>query len=642
MFVVQRSWLKYLAIGVLATTVLWYIILYSDSETVSGILPAKPDWTKGGLGSLIGGGKDDNDGLPAFRRPDDHPISELIEGARARFVGLLGKRSLSVEQAAHRYRERRGRHPPPGFDVWFDAAKRKNAIIVEEFFDRIHHDINPFWALDPLEVRRQAHEQPQLIRVRGGKADFITDDPNRPEWIQLWTKLVQEMMPHLPDLDMVINVMDESRVLVPWETTAEHVVKEQRSRVLFPVHEANDTFTGYDELDQNPQPYDPEWKSDALRFWDYYAATCPPDSPARKVRSLATQDDPIADLYPRWPPAYMHQGFIRNASAARDPCVQPHLRGMHGTFVEPVSMATATQPFPMFGGSKLPGNGELLLPGAMYLTDRELYSGGNGHGGAWADKRGGLVWRGVASGGRNKAENWWHFQRHRLVQMLNGTTVARVEAGDAGAGPSFVLHPAVAPELLHASGAATLGARVAQYADVGFTSLVCFPEQRDAATGAGLATCPYTSPHMAIADRVPMSEQYGWKYLVDVDGNSFSARWRGFLLSTSLPVKATVYTEWHDDRLEPWLHYVPVDNTFADLYAVMDYFLGGASGVDDDDKGHDAEAHRIAHEGADWATKVLRHEDMMLYVWRLLLEYARVVDPARDRLGYVADLTGAA
>ncbi|EGY21390.1 uncharacterized protein VDAG_02914 [Verticillium dahliae VdLs.17] len=59
----------------------------------------------------------------------------------------------------------------------------------------------------------------------------------------------------------------------------------------------------------------------------------------------------------------------------------------------------------------------------------------------------------------------------------------------------------------------------------------------------------------------------------------------------------------------------------------MDYFL----------RGRDAAAERIATDGKRWAETVLRREDMRLYVWRLLLEYARVMDDNRDRLAFVQD-----
>lgn len=624
MLAAGNVWLKYLAIGCAVTILISYITLYQQPDGLSGLV----------IG-VIGSGETNQQAPPLVpEKPHTHPISELIYSAHGNFTQLLGKSSLSVAQAAHRYRERRGRHPPPGFDKWFEVAHEKGAVIVEEFFDRIHHDINPFWALDPLRVRRQAHLQPQLIRVRDGKADFETDNPHRPEWIQLWTELVKEMMPHLPDLDMVVNVMDETRVLVPWENITEYVATEQKSRELFPAYQAISEYSGYSDLDNHKeqQVFNPKWiGGKANQYWDFLAAACPPDSPARKFKSLTTFNDSIDEVFPTKPlSSYTHSGFIQNFTAAQDPCQQPHLRGMHGTFVESVSMSTTTNLFPMFGGSKLPQNNELLIPGGMYLTDREFYSGGDMHGGPWGEKKNELIWRGVASGGRNKDDNWWHFHRHRWVQMMNGTTVTRVEGAEKEAGPTFDLQAVGAYKLPEQKGGG-LGAWLDTFSDVGFTRLECHPMVFDQADKK-LETCPHTDPYMSLAQSVPMDQMYDYKFLPDVDGNSFSARWRGFMLSSSLPLKATIYAEWHDDRLAPWIHFVPFDNTYVDIYAVMDFFLNG----------HDAEAQRIAEEGKAWAEKVLRREDMMLYVWRLLLEYARVVDPKRDRLGFVADLADGA
>ncbi|CRJ88141.1 hypothetical protein BN1723_001522 [Verticillium longisporum] len=139
--------------------------------------------------------------------------------------------------------------------------------------------------------------------------------------------------------------------------------------------------------------------------------------------------------------------------------------------------------------------------------------------------------------------------------------------------------------------------------------------------------CTMVEPYYAVADELPMKKMYNHKYLPDIDGNSFSGRYRAFLLSSSMPLKSTIYAEWHDDRLVPWVHFVPFDNTYVDLYGIMDYFL----------RGRDAAAEGIAADGKRWAETVLRREDMRLYVWRLLLEYARVMDDNRDRLAFVQD-----
>ncbi|KAI1736507.1 lipopolysaccharide-modifying protein [Xylaria scruposa] len=559
---------------------------------------------------------------------NNHTISGLIEAAYATFSLRLGKRSWSVAHAAARYRERRGRHPPPGFDKWFAAAQSRGAIVVEDFFDRIHHDINPFWGVDALEMRAHARAISHVIRVRDGKlAHFEGDNADIPrsDRLALWKKLVEDMLPHLPDLDMPVNLIDEPRMLVPSEDIRSYVAKEQTSRQLLPPDKATATQTSFADVDANPQPFDPEWIDDRHNYWEYVKRACPPDSPAQSAQS-GTALDPMDTLFPAGQMAYMKDGFIANFSQAQDPCLQPHLRGMHGTFVEAFSMSTSTKLFPLFSGSKLPVNNELLIPAAMYLSDQTRYTGGASTGRPWADKKSGLIWRGTASGGRNQENNWWHYQRHRFVQMLNGSAVELVEGGDSSAGPTFNLQ-AVTTYNVSRQREGGLGPWLKRWSDVGFNRLDCWPERHDW-LGRLRLDCPYTDPFFALVKSKPMAEQYDWKFIPDVDGNSYSARWRPFLLSTSCPLKATVYTEWHDDRLVPWLHFVPFDNTYMDIYAVMDYFLNG----------HDTEAQRIAEEGRDWAAKVLRKEDMMLYTWRLLLEYARVLDPERDRLGYVDDL----
>lgn len=634
----RQERVKYLALAGLFGIVVFYLSLYRNLDGSSPIAAQHPDLSKAGPGAI---GQDEaaavvppvqSQAPKPWHRPDSHPISRLIDEAHMRFNEKLGRRSTTLEQAAYRYRERRGRHPPPGFDKWFEAAVNSDAVIVEEFFDRIHDDINPFWAMDPLEMRRQAHLQPQVIRVRNGNTTFETDNPHRPEYIQLWTALLAEMQEFLPDLDMVVNVMDETRVLVPWDEMAEHISKEQKSRGLFSADLATSEYTDYRQLDEatGQKPYDVKWiKNKQNKYWDYLVKACPPDSPARSVKSLDTFKSSIQGVYPTEPLPYTYQGFVQNWTLAKDPCQQPHLRGTHGTFVESLSMSTSPKLFPMFGGSKLPQNNELLVPGAMYLTKRVFYHGGDDHGGPWETKRDALIWRGVASGGRNHADNWWHFQRHRWVQMMNGSTVARVAAGDAAAGPTFTLDAANKYNV-KARQNGGIGPWLDTFSDVGFVDLECFPQAQDA-EGHRIPSCPHTDPYYPIRESVDMKVMYDYKFLPDVDGNSFSGRWRGFLMSTSMPLKSTIYTEWHDDRLAPWVHFAPFDNSYMDIYAVMEYFLNG----------HDDAARRIAEEGKEWADRVLRREDMKLYVWRLLLEYARVVDPKRDRLAFVSDLTSA-
>lgn len=32
-------------------------------------------------------------------------------------------------------------------------------------------------------------------------------------------------------------------------------------------------------------------------------------------------------------------------------------------------------------------------------------------------------------------------------------------------------------------------------------------------------------------------------------------------------------SEWHDSRIVHWLHFVPMNNSFVDIYVILDYFI---------------------------------------------------------------------
>ena len=560
---------------------------------------------------------------PNATHPITHPIEQLISDARESFEALIRQQSFDLSTAAERYRERRQRHPPPGFDAWFKYASQHDAIIVESFFDRIYADIAPFWALDPETIVERASSWHHVVRVRKGDAEGVGNVEDKVPWLQLWTALVAEAAPHLPDVDMPINYMDESRLMVPWEKIGEYVTAERSSRSLIPPEQVVSEYTTVAKVDAKGEAklYEPKWMTEGHGLWDLARAACAPNSPSRNVSQLENFES-LPSFPQDWDPDYQYQGYVRNFTAAIDPCLQPHLREMHGSLIEPVSVSTSQELIPLFGGSKMPINNEILIPGAMYLTDDPFYSGGSSHGPPWNHKRTGVIWRGVASGGRNMKENWFHFQRHRLVEMLNGTTVADVERS-GGRAMTFELPP-LAKYNFPRRKELKVGPWLDGFANAGFVDLLCFPAD---------SNCTYVLPYMSTVKSVPMSEQYEFKFMPDVDGNSFSARFRGFLSSTSLPLKSTIYAEWHDDRLVPWLHFAPLDNTLQDLHAVLDFFTRDRIGDD--------AARFLAEQGTAWSAKVLRREDMLLYVWRLLLEFARVCDENRTSLGYIDDLQAA-
>ncbi|KAJ4317284.1 hypothetical protein N0V84_007420 [Fusarium piperis] len=111
------------------------------------------------------------------------------------------------------------------------------------------------------------------------------------------------------------------------------------------------------------------------------------------------------------------------------------------------------------------------------------------------------------------------------------------------------------------------------------------------------------------------------RLVYDTDGNGISGRYYKLLASSSVPLKQTIFREWHDERLMPWVHYVPVSQSLEELPELVTYLTSTDSGQ--------RIAKAIAEQGRNWVSRSLRQVDMTIYAYRLLLELARLQDPKR-------------
>lgn len=167
-----------------------------------------------------------------------HPIDSLIRVADANFNGVMAKESHSLAEAAKAYRERRGRHPPPGFKAWYEFAKANDALIIEDFWDQIYHDLNPFWGIDAARIRKEAWDYEMTINIRNGNASAESDW----FWTQIWLDMIKTIEHLLPDMDIALNAMDEPRLVVPWEEINGYMEKEKKTRGFAPVGETVNEF----------------------------------------------------------------------------------------------------------------------------------------------------------------------------------------------------------------------------------------------------------------------------------------------------------------------------------------------------------------------------------------------------------------
>ncbi|GAB7365620.1 hypothetical protein MBLNU230_g6688t1 [Neophaeotheca triangularis] len=287
---------------------------------------------------------------------------------------------------------------------------------------------------------------------------------------------------------------------------------------------------------------------------------------------------------------------------------------------------------PIFGECKLNVNNDILFPANMYWKRDRRYEYNGEQDVSWHNKDDTMIWRGSTSGGTTtgtEPKRWQTMHRQRLVQLTNSTELLL----DSKNLTILALNISSTDPKTYTATSFSPVSLAKDYTDIGFTQKTnCVPD------------CSFYNSKFAMLNKTKLTDTFKSKYLIDVDGMSFSGRWRAFLQSRSLGLKATIFREWHDSRLWAWRHFVPVDNRYGDLYSLLAYFAGfnGTSPASNGDDAvtvprHDFEAHKIAHQGRDWAEKVLRREDMEIYLFRLLLEYGRIIDDNRDHIGLVGD-----
>lgn len=80
-----------------------------------------------------------------------------------------------------------------------------------------------------------------------------------------------------------------------------------------------------------------------------------------------------------------------------------------------------------------------------------------------------------------------------------------------------------------------------------------------------------------------------------------------------------------------WFHYIPSKLNYADLPSILAFFAGPPSSTSSTDRsGFDETARIIAHNGRCFAERMYRRRDVQAYMFRLLLEWARLTGNSGD------------
>ncbi|KAI9758346.1 MAG: hypothetical protein M4579_003085 [Chaenotheca gracillima] len=537
---------------------------------------------------------------------NSHPIYQLVTKAEKEFELTKSRQSKTLAEAVAEYRRRYGIPPPPNFDRWYEFAKKKDVQLIDEY-DTIHQTLLPFWGLEPSIVRSRTREALGFdnslmgMSIRGGQAVLIEKGP---EWQQKATiGIIQDFVQHLPDMDVAFNVHDEPRVVVPHDELSRLISKATQDALPAALAQSspknafskrpsdmNDgrKMAEFQVTRFNKYAHQPTWLPSRL--------SCAPDSPARMTSETA-QDNittyALGDL-----------GFVYNATAFSDICQSPSLRETYGFFDRPNAFNLVHDLFPIFSQSKVSSFQDILYPSPWYWYGKVSYEGEKDM--DWSAKANTMYWRGSTTGGFSRDGGWRRQHRQKVVGKMNAPDNAKVlEKGGNEDGSEWRVKDVKREDYKNIF-------------DVRFSHVgQCDPNDCDA-----------QKEYFNIAEPADQQAAWGYRYLLDMDGNAFSGRFYAFLKSKSLVYKLAIFREWHQEWLRPWVHYIPLSLRGEEYVESVRYFANEAEGGD--------QALRLALQGRDWADKVLRNEDIEAWFFRLLLEYGRVIDDDRESIGYGA------
>ena len=125
--------------------------------------------------------------------------------------------------------------------------------------------------------------------------------------------------------------------------------------------------------------------------------------------------------------------------------------------------------------------------------------------------------------------------------------------------------------------------------------------------------CESQKNTLGLLNRDPPERHQDFKFVFDVDGNTYSGRFPKLIHSGALIFKMTIFTEFFTKWLKPYVHYIPVSPDYSDLEAQVQW------AIENDEK-----AREIAQNGRQFALKYMRNEQIECYSEMLFLEMGRL------------------
>lgn len=495
-----------------------------------------------------------------FTNAHEHPVETLINRANADFNNLLLRQSQSYTSACDEYRRRYNYEPPPGFEEWFNYAKSHNSQIIDDF-DVIYASIRPLWNYSGKEINQAMKD----VQIYSGNELWLCKFSGQTGY----TNCAHNWRSFDRHVSQLFNqLMGDVKGLPDVEFLVNHL---DEPRVVFPgKHEQSNHKFGVKLKNLSRAP-----------TWSALTQHCNDTD----IKSAADATSPVNSF---------GLPFVQDGASSKDICKHHDYEHMHGLLISPTSFQLIEGMIPVLSTGSLSTMGDILFPSPAYTESEFIYNAT--HDPDWSKKRNNVYWAGSTSGAYATDSLWKNYQRHRfvnLVQMLDKKEHAYL--ADKGG-----LVKRVASSFINS-----------RLFDVTFTKIY----------QCAKVACHEQSFFYSLKAWADKDAAFQSRLTFDLDGNGISGRWYKMVASKSAPLKQTIIREWHDDRLLPWVHFIPVSLGMEELPELVMYLTSTEKGQQ--------MAKEIADRGRKWFSQALREVDMGVYVYRLLLELARMQDPER-------------
>ncbi|KAK4183338.1 beta-1,2-xylosyltransferase [Podospora australis] len=506
-----------------------------------------------------------------FGAAGEHPVESLIHHAKGDFERLLQRQSQNYTQADTEYRRRYGISPPPGFEDWYRFARDQNSPIIDDF-DMIHDAIRPFFQLSGsqfltmMTAARQTPGSNLWICGFSGTTAKTSCNHATSNFDRHFTLLINTIMAKvpresfLPSVTFLFNQLDEPRVLLEsWWLDA-------GNKTDFRMRDLREQPVKQEVI--NPRICGPTFNPSSHSYTEVQTYGIP---------------------------------FVTTISREKDLCKNPAHADINGLFVSPVSFSLFEGLVPVLSTGAPSTMADILFPSPAYIEKDFVYN--EKHDIPWSKKKKNMYWAGSNTGGMGTANSKWEtFHRQRFVAL----------AQDLGAKKHAYKYLRQQKEtgMVETWHTRFLNGRLY---DVAFTRIfACKPKRTCRAERDFFRTKTWANRDAALNSRL----------VFDIDGNGISGRFYKLLASRSLPLKQTLLKEWHDERLIPWVHYIPVSQGMEEVPELVTWLTRTETGQ--------KRAEEMAEQGREWYFKAFREVDFAVYFYRLILELARLQDPKRE------------